>query len=300
MNTPKINDTKITIALIQSKVTADKNLNLEKTLAIVENAAKNGAKIICLQELYRTIYFPQYENADKDAYAETIPGESTAALSKLAKKCQVVIIVPLFEKKKSSGNKYKYYNSAVVIDADGTLLDTYHKIHVPQDPCFYEENYFIAGGSDKEEQQGYKVYKTKVATFAVLICYDQWFPEAARIVTLNGADIIFYPTAIGYMTGYDSPDGDWHDAWETVMRGHAIANGTHIAAVNRVGEEDHLNFWGQSFVCDAFGKILKRASAKDEETVITTIDLAHNQRIRDGWGFLRHRRPDTYGKLSKK
>lgn len=293
---PSINRDKITIALIQNKVTTDQDANLQKTLALAKRAAEKGAKIICLQELYRTIYFPQYENLNSDDYAETIPGISTAAFSELAQQYQVVIIVPIFEKFKNIKNKY--YNSAVVIDAGGKILDTYHKIHVPQDPYFYEENYFAAGGGAVQAQQGYKVYKTAYATFAVLICYDQWFPEAARIAALQGADIIFYPTAIGNIVNYDSPDGDWHNAWETVMRGHAIANAVHVAAVNRVGVEDNLNFWGQSFVCDAFGKVLQRASALQEEMVVCDVDLAHNARIREGWGFLRHRRPDTYRQLS--
>lgn len=325
----------LTIALIQSKPTINKNANLQKTLAMVEQAARRGAKIICLQELYRTVYFPQYVHAKKDDYAETIPGESTAALSELARRYHVVIIVPIFEKviekkqtktieQNSQSSKTtnvanntndtsanisnirgdtQYYNSAVVIDVDGTLLGTYHKMHLPQDPYFYEQNYFTAGNTGNgiaSQQGGYKVYKTRFATFAVLICYDQWFPEAARIVTLQGADLIFYPTAIGNIINYTHNDGDWHDAWETVMRGHAIANGIHIAAVNRVGEEDNLNFWGQSFVCDAFGKVLHRASQSNEEIVICTVDLAHNMRIRKGWGFLRHRRPTSYGLLAKK
>jgi len=180
----------------------------------------------------------------------------------------------------------------VVIDQNGKLLSTYRKLHLPQDPLFYEQNYFAPGDS------GYRVYKTKFASFAVLICYDQWFPEAARMATLAGAEIIFYPTAIGRIVGHTSLDGDWHDAWETVMRGHAIANGVHVVAVNRVGREDRLRFWGQSFACASFGKILKRASAAKEAVLVTKLDLSHNRRIREGWGFLRNRRPDTYRETS--
>jgi agmatine deiminase len=277
----------VKIALIQLHASPDKNIALQKTITLIEQAAKNGVQIICLPELYRTIYFPQYKNANKNNYAETIPGESTKVFTKLAKKYQVVIIVPIFEK----NNNGKYYNSAVVINSNGKLMDVYHKIHIPQDPYFYEQNYFTKG-------QSYKIYKTKYAKFAVLICYDQWFPEAARIATLHGAELIFYPTAIGNIIGYKSKDGDWHNAWKTVMRGHAIANAVHIAAVNRVGKEDKLNFWGQSFVCDSFGKVLKRASSKQEEILICKIDLAHNLRIRQGWGFLKHRRPDTYNEFN--
>ena len=274
---------KVTVAAVQSSVSVDMHNNLAKTERLVRAAAKKGAKIICLQELYRTVYFPQYKKANKAAYAETIPGESTDTFSKLAKELGVVIIVPLYQKAKNG----KYYNSAVVIDEKGKLLPTYHKIHIPQDPLFYEKNYFEEGAS------GYQIYKTKFGTFAVLICYDQWFPEAARMATLAGADIIFYPTAIGYIVGHSSKDGTWHDAWETVMRGHAIANGVHVVAVNRVGREDKLNFWGRSFIADSFGTVLKRAGAK-EGVITATIDLAHNKHIREGWGFFRNRRPDTY------
>ncbi len=264
-------------------------LNLRKTLQLVEEAAKKGAQIICLQELYRTRYFPQEEIQDAAKYSETIPGESTQAFAKLAKKYKTVIIVPLFEKAPNG----KFYNSAVVVDADGKLLDTYHKIHVPQDPMFYEQNYFELG------DLGYKIYNTAYAKIGVLICYDQWFPEAARILTLKGAEIIFYPTAIGYIKDHTSADGDWHDAWQTVQRGHAIANGVHLAAVNRVGEEGELEFWGGSFVCDAFGKILAKAGDK-EEIIVAKVDLNFNKRIRDGWGFLKNRRPDTYKPLTEK
>jgi agmatine deiminase len=255
---------------------------------MVRAAAKKGAKIICLQELYRTVYFPQYKKQAFDDYSETIPGESTRTFSKLAKELGIVIIVPLFEKAKGRHQRGHYYNSAVVIEQTGKLLETYHKIHIPQDERFYEKEYFKEGSGD------YRIYKTKFGTFAVLICYDQWFPEAARMATLAGADIIFYPTAIGTIAGYKSPDGDWHDAWETVMRGHAIANGVHVVAVNRTGLEDKLNFWGQSFACDSFGKVLKRASSSKEEVLVVKVDLSHNHRIRKGWGFFDNRRPETY------
>ena len=272
------------VAAIQSKVSGDTEQNLARTAKMIRKAAAKGAQIICLQELYRTPYFPQERGADVSTLAETIPGESTRAFARLAKELSVAIIVPLFEKARNG----KYYNSAAVVDPAGKLLPSYRKLHIPQDPKFYEQEYFQPGDS------GYRIYKTKFATFAVLICYDQWFPEAARMATLAGAEIIFYPTAIGNMAGYKSPDGDWHDAWETVMRGHAIANGVHVVAVNRVGREGELIFWGQSFACDSFGKVLKRASVSKEEVMIAKLDLGHNQRIREGWGFLRNRRPDTY------
>ncbi|TAJ12999.1 carbon-nitrogen hydrolase [Patescibacteria group bacterium] len=280
----KSNKHTVVVGAVQSAVSTDMDANLKKTVGLVRTAAKKGAKIICLQELYRTVYFPQYKNRKKDPYAETVPGESTEVFARLSRELKVVIIVPLFEKTKDG----HYYNSAVVLDETGKRLETYRKIHIPHDARFYEKNYFKEGSGD------YRVYKTKFATFAVLICYDQWFPEAARMSTLAGAEIIFYPTAIGGIVGYDSDDGDWHNAWETVMRGHAIANGVHVVAVNRVGIEDKLWFWGQSFASDSFGKVLKRGSKKKEEAMVATLNLAHNKRIRDGWGFLRNRRPDTY------
>lgn len=274
----------VVVGAVQNAVSLDMDANLKKTVGLVRRAAKKGAKIICLQELYRTVYFPQYKKKNPDLYAETVPGESTEVFSRLARELKVVIIVPLFEKTEDG----HYYNSAVVLDETGTRLETYRKIHIPQDERFYEKNYFKEGSGD------YRVYKTKFATFAVLICYDQWFPEAARMSTLAGAEIIFYPTAIGNVVGYKSPDGDWHNAWETIMRGHAIANGVHVVAVNRVGREDKLRFWGQSFAANSFGKVLKRASAIKEDAMTVTLDLSHNQRIRDGWGFFKNRRPDTY------
>ena len=283
----------VRVAGIQARATPDIAANLANAERLVRQAARKGAQIICLPELYRTIYFPQYEKQDVSRFAETIPGESTRAFRQLAKELGVVLIVPLFERAERgrtgrNGSSTRYYNSAVVIDQTGKLLPTYRKLHLPQDPLFYEQDYFARGNS------GYRVYKTPFASFAVLICYDEWFPEAARMATLAGAEIIFYPTAIGRIVGYTSPDGDWHDAWETVMRGHAIANGVHVVAVNRVGREDRLRFWGQSFACDSFGKILQRASATKEEVLVAKLDLSHNRRIREGWGFFRNRRPDTY------
>jgi agmatine deiminase len=276
----------VTIGLIQTAVSENIQANMEMTGDMIKKAAKKGAQIVCLQELYRTKYFPREERKDAARLAETIPGESTELFSRLAKELGTVIIVPVFEK---AGKDY--YNSAVVINADGRLLDTYRKSHIPHDPLFYEKNYFKAG------DLGYRVYNTHCASFSVLICYDQWFPEAARICTLKGADILFYPTAIGWIKG-TSPEDDWRDAWETVQRSHAIANGVHVAAVNRVGDEEELKFWGSSFVCDSFGKVLKRASEDKKEVLVAELDLNKNKKIREGWGFLRNRRTDTYGLLS--
>jgi len=277
----------VSIGLIQTTVSDNVGSNMEKTMRKVEDASRMGAQIVCLQELYRTRYFPRVKKQDVSTLAETVPGESTRAFSALAKKNNIVIIAPIFEKSANG----KYYNSAAVIDADGKILGVYRKVHIPNDPFFYEKNYFEAGDT------GYCILQTRYARVGVLICYDQWFPEPARINALKGAQIIFYPTAIGYIKGESSSDGDWHDAWKTVQRAHAIANGVHVAAVNRVGEEGQLKFWGGSFVCDSFGVMLKEASYVEEETLVVKVDLAKNERIQEGWGFLRNRRPDTYHPL---
>jgi len=285
----KKTDKVVTIGLIQTSVSDNIAQNMKKTGEKIEQAAQKGAQIVCLQELYRTRYFPQQEKQDVTGLAESIPGESTKMFSELAKKYKLVIIAPLFEKAKDG----KFYNSAVVINANGELLGTYRKAHIPHDPYFYEKDYFEEGDTE------YKVFETPFARISALICYDQWFPEPARICSLKGAEIIFYPTAIGYVKGYTSEDGDWHDAWKTVQRAHAIGNGIHVAAVNRVGEEGELQFWGGSFVCDSFGKVLNEASTTTEKVLIVKVDLSKNKRIQEGWGFLRNRRPDTYKRLLK-
>jgi agmatine deiminase len=277
---------KVIIGLVQTSVSDDLDFNLNKSIERTREAAKRGAQIICLQELFRTRYFPQWDKLDVSALAETIPGKSTESFSLLAKELQIVIIVPVYEK-----DDIGYYNSVVVIDADGSLLPTYRKVHIPQDPLFYEKNYFTPG----EEIQ---VYQTRYARFSVLICYDQWFPEVARVAALRGAEIIFYPTAIGWIKDEEYPeDGDWHDAWETVQRSHAIANCVYVAAVNRVGQEEDLLFWGSSFACDSFGKVLARASCRDEEVLVAELDLSKNEMVQEGWGFFRNRRPDVYWPL---
>ena len=277
----------ITIGLIQSKVSVDINANVQKTVKMIRQAAKKGAQIICLQELFQTPYFPQWEKMEKNKYAESVPGSTTTIMQSLAKELGVVIVVPIYEKE----NDGKFYNTAVVFDEKGKMLGKYHKIHIPHDPGFYEKDYF------EEGQNGYKIFKTKFGTFAVLICFDQWFPEAAREVRLAGAEIIFYPTAVGNIIGY-KPEGDWHDAWETIQRGHAIANSLYVATVNRTGREGKMQFYGQSFVSDPFGKILKRASKDKEEVIVAKLDFERNTFFAEGWGFLRNRRPDTYKSLT--
>jgi agmatine deiminase len=277
---------KVRIGLIQMRVEDDRELMLKKAMAKAGEAVKAGAQIICLPELYRTRYFPSHIGTDAFLFAETVPGESTHLFSKLAKEHQVVIIVPVFEKAPDG----KYYNSAVVISPDGTTSTPYHKIHIPQDPGFYEKGYFYPGSS-------YQVVATPLGRIAVLICYDQWFPEAARSVALDGAEIIFYPTAIGHPGSTVPAEGNWQEAWELVQRSHAIANSVHVAAVNRVGQEGSCRFFGGSFVCDAFGKVLAKAG-DGEETLLAEVDLAMNRDVRESWGFFRNRRPDTYGEVA--
>ena len=275
----------VIIGLIQMAVGNDPDVMLKKAQDKVEQAAKAGANIICLPELFKTRYFPMHVGVEVSAFAETVPGASTHIFSELAKAHNVVIIVPLYEKTAEG----RFYNTAVVIDADGTLHPPYHKVHIPQDPGFFEKGYFYPGES-------YRVFNTRYGRIAVLICFDQWFPEAARCVALDGADIIFYPTAIGHPGGDEPAEGDWHEAWELIQRSHAVANSVHIAAVNRAGLEENCRFFGGSFVCDAFGKILAKAG-DSEETVIASLDLSMNHTVQDSWGFFRNRRPETYGRI---
>ena len=277
---------KVTIGLVQMSVEDDRDEMLKKALARAGEAIRAGAKIVCLPELYRTRYFPRHIGLNAFPLAETVPGESTHFFSRLAKEHGVVIIVPVYEKAPDG----KYYNTAVVIGPDGTTGTPYHKVHIPQDPGFFEKGYFYPGNS-------YQVVATPFGRIAVLICYDQWFPEAARAVALEGAEIIIYPTAIGHPTDAIPAEGGWQDAWELIQRSHAVANSVHVAAVNRVGKEDGCTFFGGSFVCDAFGKVLKKAG-HGEELVLAEVDLSMNREVRDSWGFFRNRRPDTYGKIA--
>jgi len=278
----------LTIALIQTSVSTDLEANLKKTVRRIRGAARKGARVVCLQELFRTRYFPIDEKIAAGHFAETVPGPSTSVLSDLARELAVVIIVPIFE----AADDGRYFNTAAVIDADGTILGIYRKLHIPHDPFFYEKSYF------EEGDLGYKVFQTRYLKFAVLICYDQWFPEAARAASLAGADVIFYPTAIGYLKNDPLPYTDWLNAWVTIQRGHAIANSVHVAVVNRVGTEGPTTFWGNSFVCSPFGKPIKKAGAK-EDVLIADLDISQNARIREGWRFTKNRRPDTYGALTE-
>jgi agmatine deiminase len=279
----------VRIGLVQNAVSPDADENLKRTLGLARKAARQGAGIICLQELFRTPYFPQEEAADASLYAETIPGESTAGFSALSREFGISIIVPIYEK----GGDGRMYNTAAVVENGRILPFPYRKVHIPHDPLFFEKSYFAPGGD-------YRVFSCASTRIGVLICYDQWFPEPARAVTLMGAEIIFYPTAIGWVRGVrEAPEGDWREAWETVQRGHAIANGVHVAAANRVGIEQELEFWGSSFVADAFGKIVARAGEERDELLMADLSLDMNDQVREGWGFLRNRRPDTYGVLAR-
>jgi agmatine deiminase len=277
----------VTIGLIQSDVSPDPDENLARMKELVSEAIDRGAGIICLPELFRTRYFPQYIGRQYTELAEPIPGPSTIAFSELAARSGVVIIVPVYESMADG----TYRNVAVVIDADGKILPPYSKVHIPQDSSFFEKGYFFPGNE-------YRVFDTRYGRIAPLICYDQWFPEAARTVALMGAEIIFYPTAIGDILKDTPREGAWQDSWETIQRSHAIANSVHVVAVNRVGMEDGIGFFGGSFVCDAFGTILARAGFV-EEILLVTVDLSMNAAVRESWGFMRNRRPDTYHSLCR-
>ena len=275
----------VTLGLIQMKMGPNPDENIAKAGWKVVEAAGQGAQILCLPELYHSLYFPRHPGLDVSESAETIPGRSTGFFTAIAREHRVVIIVPVFEKT-SDG---RFCNAAVVIDADGKISEPYRKVHIPQDPGFYEKGYFYPGDS-------YRVFSTRYGRIAVLICFDQWFPEAARCVALEGADIIFYPTAIGHPGPVEPAEGSWQDAWELIQRSHAIANSVHVAAVNRVGMEGTTRFFGGSFVADAFGKVLARAGS-DEETLIVPVDLSMNAVVQDSWGFFRNRRPETYSRV---
>lgn len=286
----KQNGQTVRIGLIQMACSADPDKNLKKALQQIKLASAEGARIVCLQELYRTPYFCRTEDSKNFDLAETIPGPSTEAFSRLAKSSGTVIIASLFEKRASG----VYHNTAVVIDADGKMLGKYRKMHIPDDPGFYEKFYFVPG------DLGFQTFKTRYANIGVLICWDQWFPEAARLTALSGADILFYPTAIGWKPGEPAETKSYHDAWETIQRSHAIANGVYVASTNRVGTEGELKFWGSSFVSDPFGHLLYRASHQREEIILADCDLSKVEKTRREWPFLRDRRIDFYSPLNSR
>jgi len=275
---------KVTIGLVQMSMSEIQPDNVSKAVSMVEQAAGMGASIVCLPELFASRYFPQERKAQ--VAAEPIPGPTTKALSAAARKSRVTLVGgSIYEK---SGGKR--YNTSVVFSENGRLLGKYRKVQIPEDESFYEKDYFD-GGKD------YKVFKTSPAKLGVLICFDQWYPEPARVNKLMGAEVVFYPTAIGRVDGIEEAEGSWQDAWETVQRGHAISNSVVVAAVNRVGREGRMTFWGGSFVCDQFGKILAKADDR-EQVLVATCDLGLGRQVEQGWGFMRNRRPSTYGRVA--
>ncbi|MEO6036270.1 MAG: carbon-nitrogen hydrolase [Verrucomicrobiota bacterium] len=286
----------VNLGLLQSSCSSDPAENLKNTLSLAEKAARRGAQIICTQELFRSQYFCQSENHDNFKLAESIPGPSTKAFQKIAKKHEVVIVASLFEKRASG----VYHNTAAVIDADGALLGIYRKMHIPDDPLFYEKFYFTPG------DLGFKAWQTRYGKIGVLVCWDQWYPEAARLTAMQGAEILFYPTAIGWHPSEKKEYGEnQHGAWEVIQRSHAVANGCFVAVANRIGLEkpiggDGLEFWGESFVAGTSGQILAKASPDDEEILIVPVDLAKVDMTRTHWPFLRDRRIDAYGDMTKR
>ncbi len=284
---------KVNIGLVQMSCVKDKQENLEKAIKEIRNAAKQGAQIVCLQELFTSLYFCDVEDYDNFKLAEAIPGPSTNALTEVAKELNVVIIASLFEKRTEG----LYHNTTAVIDADGTYLGKYRKMHIPDDPAFYEKFYFTPG------DLGYKVFQTKYAKIGVLICWDQWYPEASRITALMGAEIMFYPTAIGWATSQDEDTNkEQYEAWQTIQRSHAVANGVHVVSVNRVGFEQDgaMKFWGGSFVANPHGKLMYLASHENEETTVVEVDTQKTDFYRTHWPFLRDRRIDSYQPITKR
>ncbi|MDP3665979.1 MAG: carbon-nitrogen hydrolase, partial [Sediminibacterium sp.] len=283
----------VKVGLVQMTCTSVPEENFSKAILKIRELALKGARIICLQELFTSLYFCDTEDYAHFKLAESIPGPSTHILSNLAAELSVVIIASLFEKRTQG----IYHNTTAVIDADGAYLGKYRKMHIPDDPAFYEKFYFTPG------DLGYKVFKTKYANLGVLICWDQWYPEAARITALMGAEIIFYPTAIGWATSQDEvTNTEQYNAWQTIQRSHAIANGVHVVSVNRVGLEQNgaMKFWGGSFVSNPFGTILYKASHDMEELAVIDIDTAKTDSYRTHWPFLRDRRIDSYQPITKR
>lgn len=285
----------VTLALIQAKADSDPATNLQTTLAKVEQSAADGANIVCTQELFATEYFCQSEDHDNFHLAESIPGATTKAFQRLAKRCGIVIVVSLFEKR-SAG---VYHNSAAVIDADGSLLGIYRKMHIPDDPLYHEKFYFTPG------DLGFRAWDTRFGKIGVLICWDQWYPEAARLTAMQGAELLFYPTAIGWHPSEKEKYGEkQRDAWQTIQRSHAVANGCFVASVNRVGHEtpiggDGIEFWGGSFVAGTSGEILSQAGL-DESVLLLEVDLGTADVTRTHWPFLRDRRIDAYSGITKR
>jgi len=288
-----VSEKKVKIGTVQMSCTKDPKENLDKAIVKIKDAALNGAQIVCLQELFTSLYFCDVEDYENFKLAESIPGPSTDALAKVAKETGVVIVASLFEKRTQG----IYHNTTAVIDADGAYLGKYRKMHIPDDPAYYEKFYFTPG------DLGYKIFKTKFATIGVLICWDQWYPEAARITSLMGAEILFYPTAIGWATSQDDATNvEQFNAWQTIQRSHAVANAVHVVSVNRVGVEQNglMKFWGGSFIANPFGTVLYQGSHDTEEVNVLEIDLNKTDRYRTHWPFMRDRRIDSYQPITKR
>ena len=284
---------KVKVGLVQMSCGADVASNIARAEAGIRRAAAAGAQIVCLQELFPSLYFCDVEDYANFNLAEPVPGPTTDRLGALAGELGVVVVASLFEKRAQG----LYHNTTAVIDADGAYLGKYRKMHIPDDPAYYEKFYFTPG------DLGYKVFRTRFATIGVLICWDQWYPEAARITSLMGAEILFYPTAIGWATSQDeATNTEQFQAWQTIQRSHAVANGVHVVSVNRVGLEQDgaMRFWGGSFVANPFGSLLAQASHDREEDLVCEVDLAETDRYRTHWPFLRDRRIDSYNPILKR
>ncbi|HZY03193.1 MAG TPA: carbon-nitrogen hydrolase [Anaeromyxobacteraceae bacterium] len=285
------------VGLVQMSMSAEPQENLDKAAARLEEAARLGAEVVCLPELFRSPYFCQREDAALFDLAEPVPGPSTERLSAVARRAGVAVVVPVFERRAAG----LYHNSAAVLDADGSLKGLYRKMHIPDDPAFYEKYYFAPG------DLGFQAFDLRAGRVGTLICWDQWYPEGARLTALRGASVLFYPTAIGWHPHEKAQHGAaQRDAWRTVQRGHAIASGVYVAAVNRVGLEPGaagqagLEFWGTSFLCDPFGVVLAEASTDREEILVGEVDPGHIEEVRRHWPFLRDRRVDAYRGLDQR
>jgi N-carbamoylputrescine amidase len=288
----------LTVGWVQQSCTRDREENIRKSLEGIRECAAKGAKLVVLQELHTGIYFCQAEETEMFDLAETIPGPSTEVFSAVAKECGVVLVTSLFEKRAAG----LYHNTSVVFENDGSVAGKYRKMHIPDDPAYYEKFYFTPG------DLGFEPIATSVGKLGVLVCWDQWYPEAARLMALAGAELLIYPTAIGWESTDASAEKErQHNAWQTVQRGHAVANGLHVIAVNRVGIEpdwsgvtNGIQFWGQSFVAGPQGELLHVSSSEQEENTVITLDLARSEAVRRIWPFLRDRRIDAYGDITKR
>ena len=284
---------RVNIGIVQMSCVASKQQNMDKAISKIREAASKGAQIVCLQELFSSLYFCDVEDYENFKLAEEIPGPTTNLFCKLSEELNIVIIASLFEKRAQG----IYHNTTAVTDADGTYLGKYRKMHIPDDPAYYEKFYFTPG------DLGFKTFKTKFANLGVLICWDQWYPEGARITSLMGAEILFYPTAIGWAKSQDeSTNTEQFNAWQTIQRSHAVANGVHVVSVNRVGTEQNgeMKFWGGSFISNPFGTLLYNASHTEEEVAVIEIDTEKTESYRTHWPFMRDRRIDAYEPITKR